>query len=106
LTEAQKQQSNQIANERLNLERQVLQALGNTIALREMELAVLNESNRVIQIQLYQFQDAEQALSDAIGATDAAFSQLQRSLSTQLQNTLTDLENQFNFADRYAKQSD
>jgi hypothetical protein len=96
LTEAQKQQSDQIANERLNLERQVLQALGNTIALREMELAVLNESNRVIQIQLYQFQDAEQALSDAIGATDAAFSQLQRSLSTQLQNTLTDLENQFN----------
>lgn len=59
------QQEQAIANERAGLERQLLQARGDTAALRALELAGLDASNRAIQQQIYD-------LADLAAATDAA----------------------------------
>jgi phage-related minor tail protein len=96
LTEAQRQQSAAIANERLGLERQLMQALDNTVALREMELDALDASNRALQEQLFALEDSQTALDEASVATDLAFSKLEQALQNQLVNTLNDLETAFN----------
>ena len=95
LEQANRQVSDAIRNERLGLEQQILQVLGDTVTLRERELLALDASNRALQLQLYGIADAEGALSEAINATDIAFGKLQQSLSVQLNNTLADLQKQF-----------
>jgi hypothetical protein len=95
LEQANRQVSDAIRNERLGLEQQILQVLGDTVTLRERELLALDASNRALQLQLYGIADAEGALSEAINATDIAFGNLQQSLSVQLNNTLADLQKQF-----------
>lgn len=95
LEQANRQLSDSIRNERLGLEQQILQVLGDTVALRERELSALDASNRALQLQLYGISNAEDALSEAINATDIAFGKLQKSLSVQLNNTLADLQKQF-----------
>lgn len=57
-----------IAQERAGLEREYLQVTGNTAALRALELAALDESNRALKAQIYAYQDqqaAQQAAADA-----------------------------------------
>lgn len=54
-----------VADERAGLERQLLQALGDTAAIRAQELATLDPSNRALQERLY-------ALEDEAAATEAA----------------------------------
>ena len=54
-----------IAQERTNLEQQLLQLQGNTAALRERELAALDPANRALMQQIY-------ALQDQAAATEAA----------------------------------
>lgn len=49
---------NSVAQQRANLENQILQLQGNTNALRAQELAALDESNRALQEQIYALQDA------------------------------------------------
>lgn len=95
LEQAERQLGETIRSERLGLENQILQILGDTVTLRERELAALNESNRALQTQLYAIADAEGALNDAISDTDEAFSKLQQSLSAQLNKTLSELQKQF-----------
>lgn len=95
LEQANRQLSDSIRNERLGLENQILQILGDTVTLRERELLALDATNRALQLQLFGIADAEGALSEAINATDIAFGQLQQSLSVQLNNTLADLQKQF-----------
>jgi hypothetical protein len=53
-----------VAAERAGLEQQLLQLQGNTAALRQLELAGLDESNRALQIRIY-------ALNDEAAATAA-----------------------------------
>jgi hypothetical protein len=50
-----------IASERADLERQLLELQGNTAALRALELAKLDASNRALQQQIWAMQDAQEA---------------------------------------------
>jgi hypothetical protein len=50
-----------IASERADLQRQLLQLQGNTAALRALDLAKLDVSNRMLQEQIYALQDAQEA---------------------------------------------
>ncbi len=65
-----------VADERYNLETRLLQAQGNTQALRERELAALDASNRPLQEQIWALEaKAEADASAAQSAQDAADAQ-------------------------------
>jgi len=50
-----------IANERQGLQKKLLEMEGNTVALREKELAALDKSNQAIQQQIWALQDQQSA---------------------------------------------
>lgn len=54
-----------IASERADLQRQLLELQGNTAAIRALDLANLDESNRAIQEQIWAMQDAKAAADAA-----------------------------------------
>lgn len=54
-----------IASERVDLQRQLLQLQGNTAALRALDLAKLDASNRALQQQIWAIQDAQEAAKAA-----------------------------------------
>ena len=60
-----------ILAERENLQKQILQLVGDTAALRAMELAKLDPSNRALQEQIYAIQDAQEAAKAAQELRDA-----------------------------------
>lgn len=60
-----------ILSERQDLEKQLLELQGNTAAIREMELASLDESNRALQQQIWALQDAQEAADAAQKLKDA-----------------------------------
>lgn len=60
-----------ILSERQDLEKQLLELQGNTAAIREMELANLDESNRALQQQIWALQDAQDAADAAQKLKDA-----------------------------------
>jgi len=60
-----------ILSERQDLERQLLELRGDTAALREMELAKLDASNRALQEEIWALEDAQDAASAAQELADA-----------------------------------
>jgi hypothetical protein len=60
-----------IASERQDLQRQLLELQGNTAAIRALDLAKLDASNRGLQEQVYAIQDAQAAASAAKALSDA-----------------------------------
>ena len=65
------QRAQAIASERAGLERQLLQLQGNTTALRALELAGLDASNRALQEQIFALQDQQTAAEAAAQALQA-----------------------------------
>lgn len=65
------EKANNVAKERAGLERQILQLQGDTPALRALELAGLDESNRALQQRIYALQDEAAAAKEATDATQA-----------------------------------
>ncbi len=59
-----------IADERLSLERQLLEVQGNTAAVRALDLAQLDESNRALQQQIWALQDQQKAADEAAAAAE------------------------------------
>ncbi|WP_252258623.1 phage tail length tape measure family protein [Erythrobacter aurantius] len=59
-----------IADERLSLERQLLEVQGNTAALRALDLAQLDESNRALQQQIWALEDQKKAAEAAANAAE------------------------------------
>ena len=55
----------EIASERQDLQRQLLEVRGDKAAIRALELAGLDESNRVLQQQIWALQDAKEAADAA-----------------------------------------
>lgn len=53
-----------IDDERLGLEKELLTLQGDVNALRALELAALDESNRALQMQIWALEDYQKALSD------------------------------------------
>ncbi|HEY0131921.1 MAG TPA: hypothetical protein VGB57_11000, partial [Allosphingosinicella sp.] len=54
-----------IASERADLQRQLLQLQGDTAAIRALELAKVDASNRALQLQVWAVQDAQEAAKAA-----------------------------------------
>ncbi|GLT00133.1 hypothetical protein GCM10007897_15170 [Sphingobium jiangsuense] len=54
-----------IVNERQDLERRLLELQGNTAAIRALDLAQLDASNRALQEQIWALQDAQEAAAAA-----------------------------------------
>ncbi len=57
-----------ILRERQDLEKQLLELQGNTVALRQRELEQLDPSNRALQMQIWAIQDQQKAAQDAASA--------------------------------------
>jgi hypothetical protein len=60
-----------IASERQDLQRQLLELQGDTAAIRALDLAKLDASNRALQEQIYAVQDAQAAATAAKALSDA-----------------------------------
>lgn len=60
-----------IASEKADLQRQLLELQGNTAAIRALDLAKLDPSNRALQQQIYDLQDAQDAAKAAQDLADA-----------------------------------
>ncbi|KTW01047.1 hypothetical protein NS355_02340 [Sphingomonas yabuuchiae] len=54
-----------IASERADLERRLLEVNGDTAAIRALDLAKLDSSNRALQLQIWAIQDAQEAAKAA-----------------------------------------
>ena len=67
-----------VADERYNLETRLLQAQGNTQALRERELAALDASNRPLQEQIWALEAMAESESNAARAAQEAADAQQR----------------------------
>jgi hypothetical protein len=59
-----------IVDERLSLERQLLDLQGDTAALRALDLARLDASNRALQQQIWALQDEQKAAEEAAAAAE------------------------------------
>ena len=62
---AEQQRLADVARERAGLERTILELQGDTAALRALDLAALDESNRALQEQIWALGDLEQAAQQA-----------------------------------------
>lgn len=60
-----------VLSEQQDLQRQLLELTGNTAALRALDLAKLDPSNRALQQQIYAIQDAQEAAKAAEELRDA-----------------------------------
>lgn len=60
----------QITQQRINLENQLLQAQGNTAAIRERELAALDPTNRELQLMIWALKDQADAAAEATRAAE------------------------------------
>lgn len=69
-----------ILNERKGLERRLLEAQGDTAAIRQLELAATNEANREILLRIWALEDEKKAAEAAQKAVDAAFDALKRAV--------------------------
>ncbi|MBY0303609.1 MAG: phage tail length tape measure family protein [Sphingomonas sp.] len=59
-----------IADERLSLQRRMLELQGDTAALRALDLAQLDASNRALQQQVWALEDQQKAAEDAASAAE------------------------------------
>lgn len=81
--DAAAQKAAEVAQERAGLERQLLQMQGDTTALRALERAALDESNRALYDRINALQD-EQAAQQAAAQIRAQIDQQAYGLTTQL----------------------
>lgn len=76
-----------IADERLGLERRLMELRGDTAALRALELATLDASNRALQTQIWALEDEAKAASEAAAAAEklrSAWTQITESLIAEV----------------------
>lgn len=75
-----------IANERASLERQLAQVQGDTAAVRAMDLAALDQSNRALQERIWAIEDEAAAQAEAQAAAQAAAAAAAAAASARSQN--------------------
>ena len=67
-----------VADERAGLERRLLEVQGDTAAIRALELAALDETNRSLQLLIWQLEDAAVAAQSAAQAEAERNAEIQR----------------------------
>lgn len=82
--EAVAREAERINNERLSLERQLLQVQGDTDALRSLELEALDQSNRALQERIWAIQDEQVAFNQARQAGTSAVADITNALKNEL----------------------
>lgn len=105
-----------IASEKMDLQRQLLELNGDTAALRALQLAKLDASNRALQEQIWAIQDANAAAKAADelrkawqGVGDSIFDEVQRIrglTAAGAGNSFASLQGQFNAATGSARAGD
>jgi hypothetical protein len=80
--------ANQVAQERYQLETQLLQLLGNTNRMRERELAGINASNRALQVRIWSLEDAKDGVQQAMDALERAVEAERNAAQTRLDAAL------------------
>ena len=104
-----------IASERIDLQRQMLQLRGDTAAIRALDLAKVDPSNRALQQQIWDMQDAQEAakvaqtLADAWGSVgDTIMTEIKRirGLTDTGGAGFAQLQGQFNAANTAARGGD
>lgn len=80
------ERANAVAGERTGLERQLLDALGDTAAIRALEIAALDESNRPLLARLHALED-EKTAAQAAAASAEKLSSAYASLATAADST-------------------
>ncbi|WP_419827656.1 hypothetical protein [Sphingomonas sp.] len=83
--QAQAQQAVQDDSERLGLERQLAEAVGDTAKMRQMDLDALLPANRELQQRIWAIQDEADAAAKAAAAADAA-AQAEQALASTREN--------------------
>lgn len=76
------------AQQRYQLETQLLTLLGNTTRLRQRELAGLSAGNRALQIRIWALEDAKSAVESAIGALERSIEAQRDTVQKQLDAAL------------------
>jgi hypothetical protein len=76
-------QEQAITNQRLSLESKLLQAQGNTAALRAIELEKLDESNKSIQIQIWALEDQKSANEAMANAAEKAANEIESAANAE-----------------------
>lgn len=78
----------QSAQQRYQLETQLLTLLGNTTRLRQRELAGLSAGNRALQIRIWALEDAKSAVESAMGALERSIEAQRDTVQKQLDAAL------------------
>lgn len=106
-----------IADERSGLERQLLQALGDTDALRELELNALDPTNRALQLRIWAIEDEAAAAADAtaeaerlasawLSATDSIRAEVERLRGASGADSYASLQTRFAVSTAQARAGD
>lgn len=69
-----------VSSQRYDLETRLLQLQGDTLALRQRELATVHEYNRAILEEIFALEDAQSAAAEAAKAEDARQSSIERTM--------------------------
>jgi len=83
LADREKQYQEQVLSERIGLENELLQLMGNTTELRKRELESLDESNRSLQERIWQLQEFEEITNLFKTVQDEVFN-AQKSLQDEI----------------------
>jgi len=95
ISEAAAKSVEMIQQEQKSLMTQLYQAQGNTAALRQQQLATLDESNRAIQMQIWAIEDQKTAMQSASQAVSDAFSALQKAVAVEQEAALKKLSDAY-----------
>jgi archaellum component FlaC len=84
----------QAALERYSLETQLLQLQGDTVALRERELALIDPTNQALQQEIWRLQDL-QDLQESIAAATAAASKSMEAATADVSDSISSVTDSF-----------
>jgi len=97
-----------VASQRTGLERQIMELMGDTQGIRDLELASLDQSNRAMQERIWALQDETNAQKEAAAAAEkikSTYEQLVSGFEGSIRNvqmSILDNEGKYNYLDNEA----
>ena len=91
-TEAAERRAEAVAQEKLGLEKELMQAVGDTASIRALELNALDATNRAIQEHIWAIEDTKAAYEKATDAANTAYSNLEKSIDAEKTKLSTSYE--------------
>lgn len=94
--EATKKLNDEVNSQRLALERELMQLLGDTNGLRNLEIESIHESNRALKERIWSIEDSRKAASDAFAALQRAINAEKKLLSDKYSAEVDAINNSVN----------